>query len=117
MSTVQSHTLPPADQQALDRLQPVVDQLTPAGRRKLLAQLARKCLPAEGGDVSLVNDEGDVFAYLYSKNRPVLDLAAMFTKEELAAIERNLTDARNLMTLEETLALLDAEDDRRDSPP
>jgi hypothetical protein len=116
MNTVQDEVLSPTDQRVIDTLQSAVDQLTPAGRRKLLALLARKSLPAEGGDVALADDAGDVFAYLYSKQRPVLNLTAEFTKEELAAIERSLTDPKNLMTLEETLALLDAEDDRK-SPP
>jgi hypothetical protein len=114
MNVLHDEGLSPADQKVLDTLGPTVEQLTPAGQRKLLAMLARRCLPAAGGDVPLANDDGDVFAYVYSKQRPVYDLSGELTDEERAAFKRNVLDPRQHMTVEELLARLDAEDDRKD---
>jgi hypothetical protein len=116
MKTLPDEVLSPADQHALETLESAVDQLTPAGRRKLLALLARKSLPPEGGNVTLAGDDGGVFAYLYSAKRPVYDFTSQFTKDELAAIERNLFDPKQHMPLEEVLTLLEAEDGRKDLP-
>jgi len=116
MKTLPDEVLSPADQHALETLESAVDQLTPAGCRKLLALLARKSLPEGGGNVTLAGDDGDVFAYLYSAERPVYDLTSQFTKDELAAIERNLFDPKQHMTIKEVLALLEAEDGRKGPP-
>jgi hypothetical protein len=106
----------PADQQAIANVRAVIDQLSAAGRRKLLALLARKSLPAGGGDVSLATDDGEVFAYLYSVRRPTYDFTGDFTKEESEAIARNLFDPKNSTTLKELLARLETEDGRTAAP-
>lgn len=116
MSTSLDEALSTADRQVIDQLQSAVDQLTPAGYRKILSLLAGRCLAAEGGSLALENDAGQVFACLYSTSRPVYDFTAEFSDDELAAINRNLSDPENLMTLEVMLARLDAEDGRTGSP-
>lgn len=115
MNTLQDEALSPADRKALDALQAADNQLTPAGCRKLLAWLAQKSLPAEGGDVALANDDGDVFAYVYSKQRPVYDLSDVLTDEGWAAFRRNVLDPKQHMSVEEVLALLGPEGGRRGS--
>jgi hypothetical protein len=108
MDVLQADPLSAADQQALEHFRPVIDQMTPAGRRKLLALVALRCLPGGGGDLSLTGDDGEVFAHLSSVPRPGADL----TPGDLAAIERALTDPRRSRPWREVLAQLDAEDDR-----
>ena len=114
MNLLEAEAPPAGDQKAIDELRPIVVNLSPAGRRKLLSILARDCLAEGVPDVPLVNDDGEVFAFLSSTNAPILDLASRFTPEELAEIERNLLDPKQHMTLQETLALLASDDDRTD---
>jgi hypothetical protein len=117
MSIVQEESALAADQKAIDDVQAVAERLTPAGKRKLLARIAKTCLTGDVYDVPLADDEGDVFAYVNSTKKPVIDFSTQFSKEELAAIVKNLNDPRYLMTVEEMLARLDAEDDRTDPQP
>lgn len=112
MNSSIDEALSPTDQQALDHLQSAVGQLTPAGHRKLLSLLASKCLPAEGGSVTLADEAGDVFACLYSTKRRAYDFTGAFTDEEVAEIKRNLFDPKKSRPWREVLAQLEGEDDR-----
>jgi len=116
MNLLDDKAISPADLQAINNLRPTVDQLTPAGRRKLLSLLARDCLTTEPGNVTLVNDNGDVFAHLSSAEHPPYDFSDEFTAVQLAIVEEALLDPKKSMTVEEMLAQIDAEDDRTDPP-
>lgn len=110
MSAIAEEPLAQNDEKLLENLQPALDQLTPAGKRHLLSRLARDCQKVADLDMRVLDDGGEVIAYLRSARPRTMDLSAMFTKEELANIERNLTDPKYLMSWQEMLAELDAED-------
>jgi len=118
MKVLRQEALPKADEKLIDGMRSMIADLTPVGRKRLLTSLAKTCLTTETNDISLADEDGDVFAYLSPTKRPPLNLFAGFSKKELAAIEKNLFDPKNLFSLEEMLAQLSAEDDREDpSPP
>jgi len=105
--------LSPTDRQVIDQFQSAIDRLTQAGQLKLLSVLAGKCLSAEGGSLDLMNEAGDVFACLYSAERPTRDLKIDRSDEDLAAIKQNLFDPKKSRPWREVLAQLEAEDDRK----
>lgn len=102
-----------SEQQAFDQARASVDQLSPAVQKRLLSHIARRCLTAGVADVPLQSEDGSVFAYVQSTERPEIDFASMFTPQELKDITRNLTDPKYAMSSPELLSRLDAADDRK----
>jgi hypothetical protein len=112
MSSTLEPTLPATEQQLIDQVRAAADQLSPAGFRKLLTVVARKCLPTGTEALPLTDDQGEVFAYLRAVHAEPPAMPADLTREELAAIKRNLFDPKKTRPWRDVLAQLEAEDDR-----
>jgi hypothetical protein len=90
-----------------------VAQLTPVGRRKLLALIARQCLEdAEWTEVPLFNDEGRPFSYVMALPRPEDEFYSELTPAMMAEIKRRALTPEDSIGWREMLAQLRAEDDR-----
>lgn len=101
----------PADLMAIDGVRPLLAQLTPAGRRKLLALIARQCLEdAEWTEVPLFNDRGQPFSYVMALPRPEDELDAELTPAGAAEIVRRAMTPEDSISWQEMLAELEAED-------
>ena len=115
MKVLRDEAAPPADLRAIDGVRPVMAQLTPAGRRKLLALVARQCLDdAEWTEVPLFNDEGRSFAYVMALPHPDHAFDAELTPAVAAEIVRAMLTPEDARPWREVLAQLDAEDERTD---
>jgi hypothetical protein len=112
MSLLKENPVQSSDESLLDGLKSTVANLSPAGRRKLLARIAREFLAVES-DIVLKDETGEVFGHVRSAKR-VTDPLMDFTKEELAAINRNLSDPKNSMPWQEMLAQLDREHEEKE---
>lgn len=110
MKVLRDDPAPPDDLKAIDGVRPVVSRLTPAGRRKLLALVARQCLEdAEWTEVPLFNDEGRPFSYVMSLPRPEDEVDGEITPAVAAEILRRALTPEDSMTVEEFLARFDSE--------
>ena len=114
MKVLHNEAAPPADLKAIEGVRPVIAQLTPAGRRKLLALLARQCLEdAEWTEVPLFNDDGRSFAYVMALPHPDHAFDAELTPAVAAEIVRGVLTPEHARPWREVLAQLDAEDGSR----
>jgi hypothetical protein len=117
MKVLRDEAAPPDDLKTIDGVRPIVAQLTPAGRRKLLAILARLCLEdAEWTEVPLFNDAGRPFAYVMAQPRPEDELESELTPAVAAEIVRRAMTPEDSISWQEMLAELEAEDRKATLP-
>jgi hypothetical protein len=115
MKVLRDEPAPPEDVKAVEGVRTVVAGLTRAGRRKLLALVARQCLDdAEWSEVPLFNEAGESFAYVMSLPHPDHAFSAELTPAVAAEMVRGILTPENARPWREVLAQLDAEDDRTD---
>lgn len=110
MKVLRDEPAPADDLKAIDGVRPVVSRLTPAGRRKLLALIARQCLEdTEWTEVPLFNDEGRPFSYVMSLPRTGDEVESELTPGLAAEILRRALTPEDSITVEEFLARFDSE--------
>jgi hypothetical protein len=113
MKVLRDEAASATDLQAIDGVRHVLAQLTPAGRRKLLALVARLCLEdADWSEVPLFNDAGRSFAYVMALPHPDHAFDAELTPAVAADIVRGMLTPENARPWREVLAQLEAEDAR-----
>lgn len=117
MKVLRDEAAPAADLKAIDGVRPVLAQLSPAGRRKLLALVARQCLEdAEWTEVPLFNDAGQPFCYLMAQPRPEDEFDSELTPAVAAEIVRRAMTPEDSISWQEMLAELEAEDAKAGLP-
>jgi hypothetical protein len=117
MKVLRDEPAPPADQAAIDGVRPVLTQLTPAGRRKLLALVARQCLEdAAWMEVPLFNDQGQPFSYVMALPRAEDEFYSELTPAMAAEIMRRALTPEDSVDWRVMLAELQRED-REESEP
>jgi hypothetical protein len=113
MNVLRDVAAPQADLKAIDGVRSVLAQLTPAGRRKLLAIVARQCLEDAGWtDVPLFNDDGRPFSFVTALPRPEDEFYSERTPAMMAEIKRRALAPEDSVPWREMLAQLEAEDGR-----
>ena len=113
MKVLRDEAAPPPELKAIDGVRPVLAQLSPAGRRKLLALVARQCLEdAEWTEVPLFNNEGRPFSFLMALPRPEDEFYSELTPAMVAEIKRRALTPEDSIPWREMLAELEAEDGR-----
>jgi hypothetical protein len=111
MKVLHDEAAPATDLKAIDGVRPVVAQLTPAGRRRLLALVARQCLKdAEWTEVPLFGDDGRSFAYVMALPHPDHAFDAELTPAVAAEIVRRAMTPEDSGSWREMLTELEAED-------
>jgi hypothetical protein len=111
MKVLRDEAAPPPDLKAIDGVRPVLAQLSPAGRRNLLALVARQCLEdAEWTEVPLFNDEGRPFSYVMALPKPEDEFESELTPAVAAEIVRRAMTPEDSISWQEMLAELEAED-------
>jgi hypothetical protein len=117
MKVLHDEAAPPSDVKAIDAVRPMLAQLTPAGRRKLLALVARQCLEdAEWTEVPLFNDGGRSFAYVMARPKPEDEFDSELTPAVAAEIVRRAMTPEDSISWQQMLAELDAGDAREARP-
>ena len=113
MKLLRDEPAPPADLKAIDGVRSVLAQLTPAGRRKLLALVARHCLEdAEWTEVPLFGEDGRSFAHVMALPHPDHAFDAELTPAVAAEIVRAALTPEDSRPWREVLAEMEAEDER-----
>jgi hypothetical protein len=113
MKVLRDEAAPAADQKVIDDLRTAVQQLTPVGRRKLLAIVARRCLEeADWTEFPLFNDEGRPFSYVMALPRPEDEFYAELTPALAAEIRRRALTPEDAIPWREMLAQIEADDDQ-----